>query len=57
MAMRTVQVTREFYEKCKELAEQAQVPEVKERLTRLAEDYRKKLDELQRVKSVPIAPK
>jgi len=57
MAMRTVQVTREFYEKCIELADQAQVPEVKEALTRLAEDYRRKLDEMERVASVPLAPK
>jgi len=57
MAMRTVQVTREFYEKCIELADQAQVPEVKEALTRLAADYRKKLDELERTKSGLVAPK
>jgi hypothetical protein len=63
--MRTVDVTREFYEKCNELAKQTKIPEVKYRLTRLADEYRRKLDELERrptgelprVASQPIAPK
>ena len=63
--MRTVDVTREFYEKCNELAKETRIPEVKFRLTRLANDYRRKLDELEReslhrlrrVETDPIAPK
>ncbi len=62
--MRTVDVTREFYEKCNELAKEAKIPEVKFRLTRLANEYRRKLDELESgpasglesVESHPIAP-
>jgi hypothetical protein len=46
--MRTVDVTREFYEKCNELAKETKLPEVKFRLTRLANEYRRKLDELER---------
>jgi hypothetical protein len=57
MAMRTVEVTREFLEKTEELARAAKVPEVKAKLIRLAADYRRKLEELQRVKSGPLAPK
>jgi hypothetical protein len=55
--MRTLDVTREFFETCNELAKKAKVPEVKARLTRLAEDYRRKLEELERVESGPLAPK
>ncbi len=55
--MRTLEVTREFYEKCNELAKAAKMPEVKFRLTRLAHDYRRKLDELERIESESIAPK
>jgi hypothetical protein len=57
MAMRTVEVTREFLQTCNELANAAKIPEVKARLTRLADDYRQKLEELERVESGPIAPK
>jgi hypothetical protein len=46
--MRTLDVTREFYEKCNELAKETRIPEVKFRLTRLANEYRRKLDELER---------
>jgi hypothetical protein len=56
-AMRTVEVTREFLEKTEELARAAQVPEVKAKLIRLADSYRRKLDELERVESGPLAPK
>jgi hypothetical protein len=57
MAMRTLEVTREFLEKTEELARAAKVPEVKAKLTRLAADYRRKVEELERVESGPIAPK
>ena len=57
MAMHTVEVTREFLETCNALAKATNVPEVKARLIRLAEDYRQKLDELERTESVPLAPK
>ena len=46
--MRTVDVTREFYEKCNELAKETKIPELKFRLTRLANQYRRNLDELER---------
>jgi hypothetical protein len=57
MEMRTLEVTREFYETCNRLANTAKVPEVKARLTRLADGYRRKLEELERVESGPLAPK
>jgi hypothetical protein len=57
MAMRTLEVTREFLEKTEELARAAKVPEVKAKLIRLAADYRRKIEELERVESGPIAPK
>jgi hypothetical protein len=56
-AMRTLEVTREFLEKTEELARTAQVPEVKAKLIRLANSYRRKLEELERVESGPLAPK
>jgi hypothetical protein len=56
-AMRTVEVTREFLEKTEELARAAQVPEMKAKLIRLADSYRRKLEELERVDSGPLAPK
>ena len=52
-----LEVTREFLEKTEELARAAQVPEVKAKLIRLADSYRRKLDELERVESGPLAPK
>jgi hypothetical protein len=57
MEMRTPEVTREFLEKTEELARATKIPEVKERLTRLAWRYRAQLEELERVESEPIAPK
>lgn len=54
--MRTIDVTREFFETCRDLAIQSNVPEVKLRLARLANDYRRKLEELERVESESIAP-
>ncbi len=57
MAMRTLEVTREFLEKTEELARATKVPEVKAKLMRLAADYRRKVEELERVESGPIAPK
>ena len=57
MAMRTLEVTREFLEKTEELARAAKIPEMKAKLIRLADDYRKKVEELERVESVPLAPK
>jgi hypothetical protein len=55
--MRTLEVTREFLEKTEELARAAQVPEMKAKLIRLADSYRRKLEELERVDSGPLAPK
>jgi hypothetical protein len=56
--MRTPEVTREFLEKTEELARVAKVPEVKAKLLRLADDYRRKLEELERVENPgPLAPK
>jgi len=55
--MRTLEVTREFLEKTEELARTAQVPEVKAKLIRLADSYRRKLEELESVDSGPLAPK
>jgi hypothetical protein len=57
MTMRTLEVTREFLEKTEELARAAKVPEVKAKLIRLAADYRRKVEELERVESAPLAPK
>jgi hypothetical protein len=57
MEMHTLEVTREFFEKCNELAKVAKVPEVKARLIRLADDYRRKVEELERIESESIAPK
>jgi hypothetical protein len=54
--MRTLEVTREFYETSLNLAQEAKVPEVKAKLLRLADDYRKKLDELEFIVSGPLAP-
>ena len=57
MEMHTLEVTREFLERCNELAKIAKIPEVKIRLIRLADDYRRKLEELERIESGSIAPK
>jgi hypothetical protein len=57
MTMRTLEVTREFLEKTEQLARAANVPEVKAKLIRLAADYRRKVEELERVESAPLAPK
>jgi hypothetical protein len=57
MTMRTLEVTREFLEKTEQLARAAKVPEVKAKLIRLAADYRRKVEELERVESAPLAPK
>lgn len=57
MAMRTLEVTREFYETCIKLADEAKVPEMKAKLQRLADDYRRKVEELERVESGPLAPR
>jgi len=57
MEMHTLEVTREFLETCNELAKIAKIPEVKIRLIRLADDYRRKLEELERTESGSIAPK
>ena len=47
--MRALEVTREFLEKTEELARAAKVPEVKAKLMQLAADYRRKVEELERV--------
>ena len=49
--MRTIKVTREFCQKAEELAQLAKVPEIKFRLVRLVDDYRRKLEELELIKS------
>ena len=54
--MRTLEVTREFLETCDALAKAAKMPEVRYRLTRLADDYRRKVEELESVESDSIAP-
>ena len=52
--MRTVEVMKEFRDRCKELAAKAKMPEVKTRLEKLAVDYQKHLE---RLEAPPIAPK
>jgi len=52
--MRTVEVMKEFRDRCKELAAKAKMPEVKTRLEKLALDYQKHLE---RLEAPPIAPK
>ena len=54
--MRTLEVTREFHEKCVELARVAKVPEIRSRLWRLANDYQSKLEALERAESGSIVP-
>jgi hypothetical protein len=55
--MRTLEVTREFLEKTEELARASRVPEIREKLVDLADSYRRKLEELERVESGPLSPK
>ena len=52
--MRTAEVTKEFRDRCKELASKAKIPEVKARLERLALTYQRHLEKLD---SPPTAPK
>jgi len=52
--MRTIEVTREFRDRCKELAQNAKMPEVRARLWHLFNQYQKHLDKLE---SPPLAPK
>ena len=54
--MRTLEVTREFHEKCVELAKFAKVPEIRSRLWRLANDYQSKIEELERAEPGSIMP-
>lgn len=51
--MRTIEVTREFRDRCKELAQNAKMPEVRARLWQLVSQYQKHLD---RLESPPLAP-
>lgn len=52
--MRTIEVTREFRDRCKELAQKAKMPEVRDRLWQLYNKYQQQLEKLE---SPPIAPK
>ena len=52
--MRTKEVTREFRDKAKELAEKTAMPEVKARLEDLARKYER---ELKKLEAPAIAPK
>jgi hypothetical protein len=52
--MRTIEVTREFRDRCKELAEKAKMPEVRARLWQLFHKYQAHLEKLE---SPPLAPR
>ena len=52
--MRTIQVTKEFRDKCQELAQKAKMPEVKTRLELLAAKYERQLEKLE---APPTAPR
>ena len=54
--MRTLEVTREFRDKAKQLADQARVPQVRTRLRLLADHYQREINVLERVRSPTIAP-
>ena len=51
--MRTKEVTQEFRDRCKELATRTKLPEVKQRLEKLALRYERHLAELD---SPPLSP-
>jgi hypothetical protein len=52
--MRTKEVTREFRDRCRELAQKCTMPEVRNRLQQLAMKYER---ELQKLEAPPIAPR
>jgi hypothetical protein len=54
--MRTAQVTREFRDKCKELATLSKIPEIKARLSQLAAKYDGLLEEIAPAEAASIAP-
>jgi uncharacterized protein YceH (UPF0502 family) len=54
--MRTPEVTREFRDKCNELAQLSDIPQVKLRLLRLAARYDQYLKEIDTGKSHLIVP-
>ena len=54
--MRTLEVTREFRNRAKELAEKSAIPEVQVRLRLLADHYQRELDKLERSASASIVP-
>ena len=54
--MRTPEITREFRDKCNELAQSSNIPQVKLRLLRLAARYDRFLKEIEMGKSSSIVP-
>ena len=54
--MRTPEVTREFRDKCKELAALSNIPEIKARLWRLANKYDGVLKEIDPSEASSIVP-
>ena len=54
--MRTPEVTREFRDKCKELAALSNIPEIKERLLHLVDKYDGLLQEIDPSDTSSIVP-
>ncbi len=54
--MRTREVTQEFRDRCKELAELSQIPEIKTKLSKLAEKYDRLLQEIEPTDASSIVP-
>ena len=54
--MHTAEVTREFRDKCKELAALSNIPEIKARLGRLADKYDELLQEIDPSEASSIVP-
>ena len=54
--MHTAEVTREFRDKCKELAALSNIPEIKARLGRLADKYDGLLQEIDPSEASSIVP-
>jgi hypothetical protein len=54
--MRTLEVAREFRDRCRALAAISTVPEVKWNLQKLAVTYERQVEELERIESASIVP-
>ena len=54
--MHTREVTQEFRNRCKELAELSQIPEIKTKLWKLAEKYDRLLQEIEATDASSIVP-